>query len=1223
MNSFHGMLKKGDRIVAFIAVLGLAVSIGSTFFSSSELSREEMGKIITLNIQHQLEQVEKESDEIVNSDNWNNHGHSFFLIDSTGGVRQWNKNDFLPDLRLLRDSFDVRWINTSRGDFLIDRVKKTSRGELIAVIPLVEQFKIVNNFLEAKWNSAIFPISGIQLIDPALTEGLPIKGRNNTILFRVLIADKVYLQDSGQFVFQFFWWLGIGGLVILLFRISFQLYNAAKGESGFLVLGSGLLFIRLVCVYFNLPNFYSSDPLFDPRIFASSSITSSIGDLLLNTLCVVTLCLYVFLTYDQWRTFHRLLQWNGWKKQIALCVLASFSFFIILFPFLYFETIFHNSSISLDITQSIQFDLVRVVAFICVIFSSLASFSFAHVFFRLFLKLSGHQWLNVISYLLIGGLFFVIYFLILERDYWITLTCSLVYFLLVYLFNFSGTLKHRSYRTFFYLLTTLFLFSVQAAVSVKRFAQEKKINSQFRFANEFLVGRDFLGEFLLSESIAKIKEDPFIQSSFSNPFLSKSSIRQKVRQIYLNNYFDRYDITIHLYNSTGQPIDNEPFLDFATQVQKYQNQSGTSTYKGIYFTINSDNQSDQKYLVVAPVERSGVPAGFVVLELSTKKLIPRNVYPELLVDNRFAVYLRSREYSFAIYSKDKLISSFGEFNFEREWTTDELSNPDLLKQGIVIGDFIHVGVEDEDDRIAVVSSRTYPIFYLLGNFSFWIVIGFVLVLIGLLMQGVYDWSKGERVNYSSRVQLYFYSGLLLPLLVVSATTLSIITRSAADQLNQEFSDKSKLLSESLTPDLVSLAVRELSNDEFERKLHEISRVSDVDATVYDSTGLLIASSQPLIFDYQFKSELIDSEALDKIARGKEVSFVKEDRIGSLNYYSAFSAIRSPINGHLLGVVSLPFFGSASSLERTQIDILINILSIFTVVLLVFSILSLLAADQLTYPLRIIAKSLSRTTLTGHNEPLAWNSTDEIGVMVKEYNRMVQNLEQSKIELARSQKESAWREMAKQVAHEIKNPLTPMKLSLQQMEQQLKSEDGLSRERAERSVRTMLTQVEILNEIASSFSTFARMPTPVMNKIELNTILKKTVDLYASNEGGKVSWHPSELPIFIMGDDQLLVRIFSNIVLNALQAGEEGKVMVKVSLKRVKASCLVIIEDNGKGIPDEMIEKIFVPYFSTKKSGSGLGLAIVKQGVEQSGGTVNLESKEGKGTTFYIQFPLAE
>jgi two-component system, NtrC family, nitrogen regulation sensor histidine kinase NtrY len=1212
------MLTKGDRIIAFIAVISLIVFSNLRVFFHLDSSREEIVQFIEERLDQQLKHVDQESTGLIDLKNWEKVTHSFFLVED-GHVIRWNKNDFLPDLQLLQDSTDIRWIRSLRGDFIVKKIESDSNRLLFAVTPLIEQYKIANNFLRTTWNTALFPFDGIQIIDPASSTGLAVKNKNAALFYIQApdLTESVFLNEASL---HFFWWIGIVALLVILVRVSQHYHRKGKSIAGFLFLSACLIFIRIVCIYFNIPNIYYSYNLFDPRVFASSFLSPSIGDLLLNTGVVLILSIYAFATYDKWKSLPRVFQYEGGKRIIILTLLASISFFAILFPYFYFETIFHNSSISLDVTQSLQFDFVRVVAFLCVVGSYLATFFILHVMFQLFLKLSDHRLVDMILFLSIGTIVFIIAFFLLEKNYWTTLSCSLIYFTLIFLFRFPGTFKHVSFKTFFYLLTVILLFAIQAALSVKKFAEEKRINAQFHFANEFLVGRDFLGEFLLNETIGKIKEDPFIQNSFFNPFFSKATIKQKIRQVYLNNYFDRYDITIHVYNSVGEPIDSEPFFDFASQVQLYQDQFGVTPNDGVYFITNAKDQVDRKYLVVAPIERLNVPVGFVVLELSIKKIIPRNVYPELLVDNRFAVYLRSREYSFAVYSQGNLVSSFGDFNYEKDIRLGDLSEGNAYTKGVQKSGYIHAGVEDDDNRVAIVSTLAYPAFYVLGNFSFWTITGFLIVLLGLIYQGIYYWIKGEQLNYSSRVQLYLYSSLLLPLLAVSVSTLGIITNSAASRLNEEFIHKSKLLAESLTSDLATLIKSgDINKEDFEQRLLSIARVSDVDATVYDSAGYLIASSQPLIFDYEFKSELIDRTAWEKVVYDKEVSLVRQDQIGSLKYFSAFCALRSPQDGHLLGIVSLPFFESLSSLEKTRINILINILSIFTAVLLGFSVLSLLAANQLTYPFRIIAKSLSRTTLTGYNEPLAWNSTDEIGVMVKEYNKMVQNLDQSKIELARSQKESAWREMAKQVAHEIKNPLTPMKLSLQQMEQLLKTESTLPKDKAERSIKTMLSQVEILDEIASSFGTFARMPAPVMAKVELNAVLKKITDLYANNQSGKVNWFPMNESAFIMGDEQLLIRVFSNIILNALQAGESDLTIVNVKLTREDNRYGVIIEDNAKGISPELTDKIFLPYFSTKKSGSGLGLAIVKQGVEQMGGSIYLESVVGVGTTFYIQF----
>jgi signal transduction histidine kinase len=195
----------------------------------------------------------------------------------------------------------------------------------------------------------------------------------------------------------------------------------------------------------------------------------------------------------------------------------------------------------------------------------------------------------------------------------------------------------------------------------------------------------------------------------------------------------------------------------------------------------------------------------------------------------------------------------------------------------------------------------------------------------------------------------------------------------------------------------------------------------------------------------------------------------------------------------------------------------------------------------------------------------------------------------------------------------------MKLTLQQMEYQLTMK-RLDDEKARTSINTLLTQVDILNEIASSFSAFARMPAPILGRIDLVVLLKKSVNLYLDYEGGEVEFKSSLDTAFVMGDEQLFNRIFSNIILNGLQSGHGQQVLVHVDLKRVDHNYQISISDNGKGIDPEMINKVFIPYFSTKQSGSGLGLAISKQGIEQSGGEIWFDSVPGVGTTFFITLP---
>jgi nitrogen fixation/metabolism regulation signal transduction histidine kinase len=240
--------------------------------------------------------------------------------------------------------------------------------------------------------------------------------------------------------------------------------------------------------------------------------------------------------------------------------------------------------------------------------------------------------------------------------------------------------------------------------------------------------------------------------------------------------------------------------------------------------------------------------------------------------------------------------------------------------------------------------------------------------------------------------------------------------------------------------------------------------------------------------------------------------------------------------------------------------------------------------------------------------------------------MLLNLESSKKALAQSEKESAWREMAKQVAHEIKNPLTPMKLTLQQLERRMQS-DHISKENLQRmlqrTISSLLQQIDTLSDIATSFSTFAKMPSPRLAPFDIADTLRNIIELHRS-QNKKVFFLTNIAPgtFKVMGDDRLTGRILTNLILNAIQAvPEERTPQIMVSLYRTENNMIRIeVRDNGSGIPEEIRKRIFTPSFTTKASGSGIGLAVAKRGIEQMNGRIWFESKEGEGTCFFIELP---
>ncbi|MFZ1808767.1 MAG: ATP-binding protein [Cyclobacteriaceae bacterium] len=1204
----------------FLFIPGLALIVIG--FLLSETSGEDESEVltqITARLSDQVDEMDKEAAMLLSSDSMDlsQVTHSFFLMDSIN-VLDWNKNEFLPEIHAVQGDFSVRLLQWPRGIFLLRKWEVGRDKFLLGVLPLQNRFKINNRYLISGWDKKIFLAHDIVINDPSGS------GQSFTVdnkeVFKFNLADSAQSVTGVNSLVLWIVFVGLLFLIAAVYQVVILLQIKRRFGVAFLVI---LLFFvggrSLMLMLFPSPDI----PLFDPSYFASSSYNRSVGDLLLNTICIAIPIVYLFFNFYKFEIIRGILTLQGNSRAMAVIALLLLCYFSVLLPYLFIETIFHNSSIALDITQTLSFDAIRIFSFLSVIVAFMCGFMLVHVFVRLAMSLLKRKRNNFYFLLGLTFLLFSAFSLLSQRAYWIPLTVSTVYLIFVWELSLPSKLIRTSYASFIYIFVAILLFSLLGSFTIKKFVIEEKINAEFRFANSFLTDRDFLGEYLLGESVQRISSDPFVQTRLGSPFLSKAVVRQKVKQVYLNAYFDRYDIQIHLFNATGNSYDNSTALSFTALITKFQQEASKTNYEGVFFLKNATAESTKRYLVVIPISRFGMVTGYVVLDLSLKRVIPRNVFPELLLDDRFIQYFKNRDFSYAFYTDDEIRSSFGDFNFDRDFSVAQLSNPSLFSDGVIENNFIHVGVVDEQGEVTVVSSPGYSNFNIVTNFSFLFIIGLFMVLMGLLVYGANVFFQRRELNYSARIQLYVYLAFILPLVLVSATTLGLINNSAETQLKEEYKEKSKAIGERFTSLLDAFEKDStVSVNDLENQLIDIAKLANVDATVFLPTGKLLASSQPLIYEDRILPSLVNREAMEAIVDGSEQSFVNNERIGTLSYNSSYYALRSAESGNLLGILSLPFFESAYSLEKTQIRVMANIITIFCVVFILFSFLSFFAMRWLTFPLEFITKTLRSTSLTTSNKRLEWKSNDEIGLMVNEYNKMVENLEQSKIEISRIQKESAWREIAKQVAHEVKNPLTPMKLTLQQMERSMLT-TGLSEEKTKKSIQALLQQVEILNDIASSFSAFAKMPAPILQRVEISLLAKRVAHLHADHKEGEITLLLPDNPVYVMGDDQLLSRVFSNVILNALQSRiDDKKVNILVAVKTTKNTCVVSFNDDGAGIEKDLVDKVFLPHFSTKKSGSGLGLAIAKQGIEQSGGAIRFETSD-RGTTFYIELPKVD
>jgi len=404
---------------------------------------------------------------------------------------------------------------------------------------------------------------------------------------------------------------------------------------------------------------------------------------------------------------------------------------------------------------------------------------------------------------------------------------------------------------------------------------------------------------------------------------------------------------------------------------------------------------------------------------------------------------------------------------------------------------------------------------------------------------------------------------------------------------------------------------------FKDEIYRIADVQNVNFNIYDLEGELIKSSRP-----KFKSDSIsiclDAEVLNNLAISTTQRYVEEKSTAGDNYQASYTYI-TDYKFKPIGILNLPYFEDNSFNDMELREFMFRLGGVYLVMLLVAIGLAYFISKYITRSLQNISEKLNQTNLAKRNEKIIIdNPSEEIGTLIASYNRMIDELEESAAKLARSEREQAWREMAKQVAHEIKNPLTPMRLSVQSFERKFDPNDPKIDTKIAEYSKTLIQQIDTLSSIASAFSNFANMPAQQNETLNVIKVVKLALDIFNENY---IHFITEEKEIIAKLDRTQLIRVVTNLVKNAIQAVPNvAAPRILVSVVEQHNEVAISVADNGVGISDVYRDKIFEPKFTTKSSGMGLGLGMVKNIVESYHGTVNFTSQEGKGTVFTVTFP---
>lgn len=478
-------------------------------------------------------------------------------------------------------------------------------------------------------------------------------------------------------------------------------------------------------------------------------------------------------------------------------------------------------------------------------------------------------------------------------------------------------------------------------------------------------------------------------------------------------------------------------------------------------------------------------------------------------------------------------------------------------------------------------------------------------------------------NISLRIRI-FLSMILLVLLasvLILVVTVYQYDEQTKDYNIQRFERKEAIAKKTIELELTNKTTYAVKTENlskiFQNRIYEISSINKLNITIYDLEGKLLKTSFGNAFEKIDNTPLTDF-IVTELAQNSNHRIFKNKQIDGTGYQTSYSYITDP-KFKRIGILELQFTQDNSEIEHELKEFIYRLSLVYALMFLVAISLAYFLSSYITRSIKTISDKMQQTRLNERNEKIILNkASSEIEVLVAAYNNMIDQLEESAAKLAKSEREQAWREMAKQVAHEIKNPLTPMRLSVQSFERKFNPEDENIKEKLAEYSQTLIQQIDVMSSIASAFSDFAKMPTQKKEEIEVISVVKLALDIF--NEKS-IKYLPENKELFAFLDKTQLIRIVTNLVKNAIQATEsEENPLIQVEVLEHQNKIKIIVSDNGKGISNDVKDLIFEPKFTTKSSGMGLGLAMIKNIIEAYDGKIFFTSKEGEGTVFTVTLP---
>jgi len=1124
--------------------------------------------------------------------------------------KTFNPNELKDGLVKLENG----WYNT--------KVRKGAKYKTIGLFLIKYNYPFENNFLSNVFHENFGIPSCGYLIKEKKKDSFPITLADGSLFCYLHFDNSVNPSSYNQF--SPLWYFILFLFLIFIFStVCFLDYLTSLLKDHFDNLLVTIVFIvsvfalRILLLWNKFPQIIYDLPAFSPAYYGTSFLFPSIGDFMFNAITLLYISIYIYNNHSA------ISESRSKNEETQIIWTSSIKILAVLFGSIPISFLFSgliiNSNISYNISNLFELDYLSFIGYI-----SMAGVLFSYYFFgeAAIKKLNGFTKNTLLVIWLSCSLIFVIFtsFFIYE-DLWLICWPPIFFGVLL-----SKKLKPaNSYKTqntnLYPIISLIIVFAAFTSHITSHSYSKKEQDERKVLAEKLAVEFDPVAEYLFADLEKRLLNDKKLIKYLDDTLESKGALKEYIADKHLRGFWEKYDAQITLCKEGDSLIIESESKTMAclTFFDEMIANQGVKTYNDNFYFLDNNN-GRISYIAILSFDQ----ASFYI-ELDLKIIPEERGFPELLLEIEISKHVRDalKVYSYAKYKNSVLMSQSGDFPYSTK-LPKTLHNQDYYER--TIDGFNHLFYQVDNTTTIVLSKREIssldPIIRFSYLFAFYCFLSLIFTLFAKFPKNLNPFS----FNFRRKIELSMISVLLISLFPISIGTKYYIEKQYHSRNQENIKEKIQSVLIELEHKLADETTLTIELKEYiSYLLTKFSYVFFTDINLYDLGGTLIASSQPKIFDEKLISTKMNSDAYLQLSINEKTEFVQQEEIGSFEYLSAYIPFRNQ-NNEVLAYLNLPYFAKQEEVKKEISNFFIALFNVYAVLILLSIIIALIISNRITQPLRLMQSMLAKIKLGSSNEPIIWNSKDEIGNLIGEYNRMLQELEASAAQLAKSERESAWREMAKQVAHEIKNPLTPMKLSVQHLERSWKDKSPDWDLKLSQFTKTLIQQIDALSSIASEFSNFAKMPKSKRDLVNLLEIAENTIALFQESTVANISLK-IESPllnqkIIVFADNQQLNQVLNNLIKNAIQSisiKKNGTIIVSISLKEL--NYIVKVEDNGIGISETEQDYIFVPNFTTKTGGMGLGLALIKNMIEDSGGTVWFDSKVGKGSSFYFSLPV--